>query len=163
MLTVFDLLGNQAKDMVVVVVLADTKFPRFNQPLPEDVTLEEGQFRYNITWYVEDEHPSTYILYLNGIIHQSDNWTSTTIVFEIRFPTSGVYNYTLVVFDIAGNSISDTVFVTVPPQIPQSSSSSEPPPSEEDDESSASSPGFGIYVVLISCIVGFLLDRRRKH
>ena len=81
---------------------------------PDDVTFVEGTTGHNITWTLNDENPTTYQVLVNGTAEASGSWTDgTDIVLDLDDFEAGVYNCTIVAYDIAGNMVIDTVMVTV--------------------------------------------------
>jgi hypothetical protein len=82
---------------------------------PNDVSYSEGASGNTIVWNPTDIHPLSYSAEQNGTIMKSGSWNSTmeSVTISIDGLTLGVYNYTVVATDEAGNSISDMVLVTV--------------------------------------------------
>lgn len=82
---------------------------------PNDVSYSEGASGNTIVWNPADIHPLSYSVEQNGTMTKSGSWNSTieTVTISIDALTLGVYNYTVVATDEAGNSISDMVLVTV--------------------------------------------------
>ena len=84
---------------------------------PSDFTVEVGYTGHNISWTATDANPDTYTIELigTGIVVSSTPWASNTpVVYNIPdgfFP--GVYMYNITFADESGNSISDTVTVTI--------------------------------------------------
>ncbi|MCY3415096.1 MAG: BspA family leucine-rich repeat surface protein [Candidatus Heimdallarchaeota archaeon] len=108
---VFDQYNNTASDELIVQVL-DTTLPTISHP--SDILLEFGLvFGNSITWTCSDVDQDLYYLFINGTAEPLP-WNSSSIVFEL--PTTfrlGLYNLTLVIVDGSGNSIADTVFITI--------------------------------------------------
>ncbi len=107
-LTVLDESGNQNVSVVYVTVL-DTTAPVIDNP--SDVQFELGTTGNTVVWTGTDNHPENYSIYVDDILVESGTWSST-VEFTVDMQL-GVYNVTIVLFDRAGNSVSDTVFVTV--------------------------------------------------
>jgi len=113
-----DNLDNRSEWSETWVLTIDTTNPAINQP--EDIAYDFGSLDNNITWTPTDLHPDTYIVYLNGTELVSDVWTSgDELTISIDGLSVGAYNYTIVVSDLAGNSFTDTVIVTVIVKIPE--------------------------------------------
>jgi hypothetical protein len=110
-LTVFDILGNSIPDEVEVIVMEDMEDPTVDHP--NDVVYTVGATGNSITWHPSDDNPSNYVVYRNGISVAADTWSGSSITVNIDGLSEGVYNYTLTVFDIYGNSMLDEVEVTV--------------------------------------------------
>ncbi len=67
-----------------------------------------------ITWTISDLNPGTLVLYKDGSIINTTSWMSgTPIVTNIDGLAEGIYNYTIMVTDGVGNTVSRTVLVTV--------------------------------------------------
>ncbi|MFW9965839.1 MAG: hypothetical protein ACFFEA_01670 [Candidatus Thorarchaeota archaeon] len=56
---------------------------------------------------------NNYTIYKEGVIEDSSTWDGSAITIDVDGPSTGDYDYTIVVFDIGDNSVSDTVIVTV--------------------------------------------------
>jgi hypothetical protein len=114
---VFDEIGQYSTDTVFVEVYVDINPPIVNSP--SDIEFYEGDTGYNITWDPEDIYPKTYKVLRNGttIIDGLWNSTSEVIIVPLDGLSIGVYNYTLLVLDAENNSITDTVWVFVLPEL----------------------------------------------
>lgn len=90
---------------------------------PDDFTYVPGlPCQIMIIWHAWDENPSSYEIIVNGTLETTGLWNLTGE--EIVVPPAtiierdvGVYNYTLVVYDVGGNSASDEVMVTIKPEL----------------------------------------------
>jgi len=83
---------------------------------PPTFTYEEGTTGHVLQWTMEDLHPENYEIYEGSNVVQEDSWTDgETIEYNIDGLAVGSYDFTLVVYDETGNSVSDTVYVTVFP------------------------------------------------
>jgi len=111
-LVVYDIGGNTKTDTVIVVV-KDTMLPTINHPL--DIEMELGSVGYQIVWTPSDIYPASWELFQEGILVDYGLWNSSSETIEVNLEDLGLgeYNYTLAVYDISGNSVSDTVLVTV--------------------------------------------------
>ena len=109
---VIDIGGNTAVDTVFVHVTDGTD-PNIDTPV--DVQYDEFATGYSIVWNPSDAHPVSYVIYLEGSPVKSGAWNSSaeTITISVDGHLLGVYNYTLLVVDIGGNSATDEVLVTV--------------------------------------------------
>ncbi len=107
---VYDTSGNRAADTVIVTV-TDTDAPTLDEP--DDVEYVVGTTGNTITWNPIDASPASYELYVNGSLVDSGTWQGGPIAVNVDGLSVGTYNYTIVVYDAAGNWKSDTVFVTV--------------------------------------------------
>ncbi len=111
-LAVRDILGNEGSDMVLVTVV-DTTPPMISRPA--DIEYEYGTTGHTITWVVEDLNPHRYTVYLSGVPVRAGMWNSSseTITISVDDLDAGIHIYTIVVTDAHGNSVCDTVMVTV--------------------------------------------------
>jgi len=108
---VYDQAGNSVSDEVMVEV-QDVTAPTIDHP--DDVTYSEGTLNHNITWNPMDTNPGIYKIYKDGIQVDSGSWDSgTPITINIDNLLVGSYSYTIEIFDLSGNTISDIVEVTV--------------------------------------------------
>ncbi|MCF2138357.1 MAG: ABC transporter substrate-binding protein [Candidatus Thorarchaeota archaeon] len=83
---------------------------------PLDITYQIGTTGHQIVWNPSDSNPSNYTLYRNGVAINSGTWNGEPIVVNVDGLNVGVYNYTLIIWDLNGNYAKDTVFVTVVPE-----------------------------------------------
>ena len=111
-LVVYDVGGNTETDTVFVVV-NDITLPAINHP--SDIVMELGSLSYQIVWSPSDLYPQSWELYRDDVLIHFGLWNSSLETFEVQLDglDLGEYNYTLAVFDISGNSVSDTVLVSV--------------------------------------------------
>lgn len=114
-LVVFDASGNTAKDTTFVTLIDDTN-PSIDHP--PDMEYSEGSIGNSIVWNASDLNPSTFTIYRNKEIIRFEAWNGDPIIEPIDGLVIAVYNFTIVVTDTSGNSISDEVLVTVifPPE-----------------------------------------------
>jgi parallel beta-helix repeat protein len=87
--------------------------PRIDQPA--DVEYEVGSTGHSIQWHPSASHPDSYDLFVNGTLIESGEWVDNNFTVDIDGRDVGVYNYTLIVRDITGNTAQDTVMVVVKP------------------------------------------------
>ncbi|MHA2501441.1 MAG: beta strand repeat-containing protein, partial [Candidatus Kariarchaeaceae archaeon] len=120
-ITIVDATGlrNTAETVVTIV---DTTAPDLN-------TIDDFVFGFNdtaphiLTWSPGDSNPATYELYLNGVLNGSGAWNNATdIIRDVGdYGVLAEYNFTIIVVDTSGNSVTDTVlfevFDTTLPQI----------------------------------------------
>ncbi|MFW9914026.1 MAG: nitrous oxide reductase family maturation protein NosD [Candidatus Thorarchaeota archaeon] len=162
-LRVYDRVGQWASDTVMVNVTDTT--PPFFWNTPEDITFMEGMpAGASWSWSVEGLWPNgSWIIYQDGVeIASGGEMYSPGISHEILESLAvGTYNFTVVIFDKAGNSASHTVIVTVTPY--EGPPSSEGPSSEEpsSEEPSATSPGFTVLMLL--GLVGLVIVKRKQR
>ena len=84
---------------------------------PNNFTVEYGYTGQNISWTATDLNPYNYTIELigTGIVVTSTSWANNTpVVYNIPDGFSpGVYTYSITFTDGSGNSISNTVTVTI--------------------------------------------------
>ncbi len=105
---------NSATDTVWVNVtekFVDSVPPSLGSP--SDIEYEEETTGHSITWTANDEYPDQYQIVRNGTLLESGTWDGLDISIGIDGLLPALYNYTVIVLDIGGNSVSDTVFVSV--------------------------------------------------
>ncbi len=93
-----------------------SKLLEYNSPVitnPTDISYEAGSLGHVITWQAEDIEPASYLLYRNGSEIDTGKWNGSDIHVLVDGLDPGVYNYTIVFFDLSNNSASDIVYVTV--------------------------------------------------
>jgi len=111
-INVTDVAGNTVSDGVYVTV-SDGTTPTIDSPA--DVYYDFEDTGFAITWNPSDTNPSSYEIFQDEISIESGSWNSSseaisTIVDGLNV---GPHNYTILVEDVSGNTISDTVFVYV--------------------------------------------------
>ncbi|TFH07119.1 MAG: hypothetical protein E4H14_09235 [Candidatus Thorarchaeota archaeon] len=111
---VHDIAGNTESDTIDVPVV-DTIHPLVNEP-PDNEHVN-GAVGLVISWEVSDLRPGSYEILVDDVVLHSGPWDSSPNTIEVSIDTLsvGVYNFTLIITDEAGNSAVDTVFVTVTP------------------------------------------------
>ncbi len=80
---------------------------------PADIQYEIGTSGHSITWNPNDENPSRYMIYHNGTLLVLDNWNGSSIETSVDELGLGAHEYSIVVYDTSGNSVTDLVFVLV--------------------------------------------------
>lgn len=115
---VFNSYGFTVSDTVRVnvVEVQDAVDPTLSSP--NDVNFEENSVGYTITWAGSDLHPWLALVYRNGSVVYNQSWIGEDIIVSLVGLEPGVYNFTCVVFDLSGNSQSDSVLVQVFPLTP---------------------------------------------
>ena len=152
---IYDLGGHETADMVIVTVL-DTTGPTVSHP--SDMLFEEGVSGQSITWTGSDLLPAEYVIYENGSITCSRLWNSSSesITYNLIGLTEGTYNYTIVLADLGGNMVLDTVLVTVTPQSVVTTTSTTEEPTLSD---LVVFIAVGVIILVVVCIGG--LKKRR--
>lgn len=104
--------GTTTADVFVTKIVFDLIPPEIISP--GDLTNEQGSTDNWISWNITDNYPDTYSIFLNGTKVANGSWNNETpVTINIDSLSMGMYNYTIVGSDIAGQFINDTVFVTV--------------------------------------------------
>ncbi|MFW9961364.1 MAG: ABC transporter substrate-binding protein, partial [Candidatus Thorarchaeota archaeon] len=94
----------------VFVQVIDSTPPAINHPA--DISTTNSSV--SVTWEVSDNHPSTYIVFLDAVELTSGSWSSETpITIDLTDLTVGTYNVTIQFFDDSNNYVVDTVMVTI--------------------------------------------------
>ncbi len=110
-LVVEDIGGLAAEGTTTVRVVNDTIPPTIlDHP---DISVRENETGVEIGWNATDEYPARYWILRNGTELDSGRWNGSIIRVGIDGLTRGIYNFTLVVTDVGGHEVSDTVLVTV--------------------------------------------------
>jgi ABC-type transport system substrate-binding protein len=78
-----------------------------------DVTYSQGTTGNEIVWEVTDEDPLDYTIYQDGSIAVTDDWNGSNIVHNVDGLAAGTFNFTLILTDISGHIVTDTVRVIV--------------------------------------------------
>jgi len=102
-----------SKSNIVFVNVEDTTNPVLTHPV--DLNYSVGSQGNTIQWNMTDLYPDTYEIYLENELLRSGSWNSTGETVSVSvdgFPV-GEYNLTLTASDESGNTMSDSVTVTV--------------------------------------------------
>ncbi|MHA2216687.1 MAG: NosD domain-containing protein [Candidatus Hodarchaeales archaeon] len=107
-------------DTVFVFVLFDTTPPVISNE--SDIFILETSTGNNISWIVADLNPDTFIIYKNDSMIFNGSWVGNiSLMIMIDGLTPGLWNYTIIIYDVRGLYAVDTVFVfvidTTPPFI----------------------------------------------
>ncbi len=109
-LTVWDMYQNYVNDTVLVHVFDDTP-PVIDSPADQwlfgDLT---GQ---TIDWEVSDLNPDTYTVFVDGIEFETGTWSTGILSVNVDAIPVGRHDVVLVIYDVDGNSASDSVAVLV--------------------------------------------------
>jgi hypothetical protein len=108
----FDESSNSVSDTVIVTI-SDETAPTISAP--DDLDFNEGTTGTSVSWNGTDLHPATYEILRDSVSIASGLWnaSSEVITVSLDWLSPGTYNYTCVFTDGSGNSVSDTVMVTV--------------------------------------------------
>jgi len=108
---VTDTWGNIATDTVLVTVVDTTK-PEVSHP--DDITMAQGDL-VELVWTGSDLNPSSYEVTRDGTVVMAGAWNSSSeeIVVNLSTLPAGSYIYVITLTDTSGNSVQDSVVVTV--------------------------------------------------
>ncbi|MHA1813865.1 MAG: hypothetical protein ACTSYX_10595, partial [Candidatus Thorarchaeota archaeon] len=108
---VTDTWGNVATDTVLVTVVDTTK-PEVSHP--NDITMTQGE-SVELVWTGSDLNPSSYAVTRDGTVVMAGAWNSSSeeIVVNLSTLPAGSYIYVITLTDTSGNSVQDSVVVTV--------------------------------------------------
>lgn len=94
------------------VTLVDNIEPFLSEPF--DIFLDEGDTGVTLEWIAEDFNPRNWTMIENEVWYQNGTWESgEPISFNLDEYKLGKYNFTIFVSDQFGNTVADTVFVSV--------------------------------------------------
>ncbi len=79
----------------------------------DDVSYIQGTTGNQIVWEVTDEDPLDYTIYQDSSLLVTDDWNGSDIVHNVDGLVVGTFNFTLVLTDISGHIVTNTVRVTV--------------------------------------------------
>ncbi|TFG14596.1 carboxypeptidase regulatory-like domain-containing protein [Candidatus Thorarchaeota archaeon] len=111
-----DTSGNEASDNVTVTVKRDDVAPEIIYS-PDTVIYNRGDLNVIRNWTAEDDYKKNYTISVDGFIVEQGEWTSENIEFDFAGLADGVHYVKLTVYDVGGNSASDTVEVIVGPPL----------------------------------------------
>jgi parallel beta-helix repeat protein len=80
-----------------------------------DIAIIQTTFSDNVTWYAMSSNAASYTIDLDETLVQSGIWISgVNITYSLKGFSPNIYNITLVVTDIYGNSASHSAIITIP-------------------------------------------------
>ncbi|MHA1213671.1 MAG: NosD domain-containing protein [Candidatus Hodarchaeales archaeon] len=98
-------------ESVWMTILPDTIPPEISSP--QDKTIVEGTLNNSVIWTCSDYNPTYAVITRNNTIIINKTWISGNIVLNLDDLTIGTYNFTLTLYDIGPNPVSDSVIVKV--------------------------------------------------
>jgi hypothetical protein len=109
---VYDVANHTVTDSVMVTVYDGVK-PTIDAP--GDIVIEEGDIGQTITWTPNDLNPSSYEIFVDGVLMWTGLWNSSSevIIASCDGLAYGIHVFTIFVADVGDNSESDEVVVTV--------------------------------------------------
>ena len=115
-----NILDDTAFDEIWITVLPAT--PDLTPPVissPADIAFEEGSIGYKIQWSGSDDRsPWWASAWRNGTLIYDQAWIGNIITIFLDGLSKNTYNFTCTLYDEAGNSVTDTVWVTVTETVP---------------------------------------------
>ncbi|MFO7837697.1 MAG: hypothetical protein R6V83_13725, partial [Candidatus Thorarchaeota archaeon] len=110
-LTVYDVTGSYASDIVMVTVV-DTTNPSLVEA-PDNLEYEEGTTEHFVNWSFTEDLPDSWVFYINGTVEDSGAWDGSEISVDAGGLSVGVWNLTIAVNDTSDNVATSTVYLNV--------------------------------------------------
>ncbi len=107
-MTLADYTGNE--HTIAMELTVDNSLPIISRPL--NIVYIVGTTGNVIQWECTDLHPDYYELYRNDVLIATNSWTNG-LDYSVDGLTLGSYTFTVIFYDLAGNSVTDSVLVTV--------------------------------------------------
>ncbi|MHA3964843.1 MAG: MSCRAMM family protein [Candidatus Thorarchaeota archaeon SMTZ1-45] len=107
-----DTSGNTAMHSVLVTVIGDDVPPVISYT-PPDIYYTQGARNQIYNWTATDDFMDYYEILINGVVVETDDWTTTNIEFDFAGLIQGEHNVTLRVYDRSDNMAESTVMVFV--------------------------------------------------
>lgn len=147
--TVSDFEGNTVSKTHYITVV-DTVDPVLNSLA--DIEFTVGVSGYIIDWNPTDIRPASYEVFEGGVVTLSGIWNSSSehIVVNLDNLAIGIYNYTCVVYDEAGNNFADTVIVTVNAESTETTTPTTTPEPNDGDS-------LTIYLIVAGAVLVFIV------
>jgi hypothetical protein len=82
---------------------------------PENFWVWENQSSVIIDWEAYDHSPWNYSILLSGSLLENGSWNGDNIIYEYYNSETGTFKFTLILYDLFGNSAKDDVILTVRP------------------------------------------------
>ncbi len=138
--------------------VVDTVAPTIDHP--PDISYTVGDTGNTISWTPSDHTNGTYAIYVDDELVESADWNGPAISFDADGLAVGMHNVTIVVSDDSGNSVVDTVMVTVNEvgQTPTTATTPTTPPEVPDTTIIA----LIILVVILVLVIVVVSTRRRS-
>jgi hypothetical protein len=96
-----------------IFIIPDTNNPVIDHP--DDVPYQLEQTGNSITWAATDTNPDWFNVTLNGFLIEEDVWDGSDIIIDVDGLPLGTHTAVCYVYDVDGNSASDSVVVIVSP------------------------------------------------
>ncbi|MFX0124722.1 MAG: DUF2341 domain-containing protein [Candidatus Hodarchaeota archaeon] len=117
--TLFDEAGNSVYDIVWVNVTEaglDIDPPVIVPPA--SIEFEEGTVGHILYWICFDNHPYAYTIRINDTDEIFNPWHGENVTYSVDHLPVGTWDVNLTLYDLARNSASSSVIVTVNPEAP---------------------------------------------
>ncbi len=92
-------------------IVNDSGVPLINEP--NDFSYTYGDLNNFITWNATDDNPSNYTVNLSSNFYEFDEWNGSLINVKVDDLSVGSYSFLIIIMDLLGNTVNDTVVVTV--------------------------------------------------
>lgn len=152
-------------DYWLIKIPSDFTLPELTSPL--DISYIYGTTGHYLEWEVGDQHPGTYQIIKDSDIETAGTWTNGTIKWNVDNLSVGIYEYEITVFDVAMNSRTDIVQVTVTinsktSTIPSSTWNSSATKTSGAIAKSTSNQTYGFTIILVCTTLSSII-RRKRH
>ena len=96
-----------------IVVVKQASNPILNTH-PGNFSYQKGTVGHTVTWVATDPNPTTYAVYKDGQLYTSGSWTSgNSINVNVDGLSPGSYNFTIVISNGYGLTVTDSVLISV--------------------------------------------------
>ncbi|MFW9849785.1 MAG: hypothetical protein ACFFF4_11635 [Candidatus Thorarchaeota archaeon] len=156
--TVYDTSGSIATDTVVVTV-EDTTYPVFVDG-PDNLFYQEGTATHLLNWSFTELLPDSWVLYINGSIHDSGSWDGSEISVNAGGLTEGTYNATIAVNDTSNNVATSTVTLVVGPPLTTTTTPTGTTSTTTPTDTGTTTPPPGdntLLIIIIAAVAGIVV------
>jgi hypothetical protein len=80
---------------------------------PNDLWVWANQSLVQLEWEASDDTPNNYTVLVNGSGIEDGPWDGSDLLVSISNPGAGIWNVTLLLYDLSDNSASDSVILEV--------------------------------------------------
>jgi hypothetical protein len=80
---------------------------------PDDLWVWANQSLIQLEWEAFDDTPNNYTVLVNGSVVEDGSWDGSDLLISISNPGAGIWNVTLLLYDLSNNSASDSVILEV--------------------------------------------------
>jgi len=147
-INVYDSYGRVTSDIVVVYVVDNTVATVNN---PSDIFYLVGTTGNEIIWDVSDLSPGVYNITRDGsVVVTTTTWTNGSIIVNIDGLNVGIYNFTIHLYDLYGNMVTDAVIIGITAVPDTSDPPSDTTPTDNEDESFLNYPSSALLGLLLA-------------